>query len=56
MALDERLAQVAEEWPGFGGYYLKRANLSPPYEYLAYVYMLEGCQYAKRPKVSEANA
>ena len=44
MTMDERLAQVAKEWPGFGGYFLKRANLTPPYEYGAYVYMLDACQ------------
>ena len=44
MTVDERLTQVGKEWPGFGGYFLERANLTPPYEYGAYVYMLDACQ------------
>ena len=51
LILDERLAQVAEQWPGFGGYYLSRAKVHPPYEYLAYVYMLDGCQHLEAEQV-----
>ena len=32
LILDERLAQAAEQWPGFGGYYLKPLSLNPPYD------------------------
>ena len=45
LILDERLARVAEQWPGFGGYYLKRSKVFPPHDYLAFVYMLDGCQH-----------
>ena len=36
---------MAEQWPGFGGYCLKRSKVYPPHDYLAFVYMLDGCQH-----------
>ena len=44
IVLGERLAQAAEDWPEFGGYYLKRLNRNPPYDYTVYVYVKDACQ------------
>ena len=43
--VDKGLARVAEQWPGFGGYYLDRGTRKPPHWYTAYVYMLDACQH-----------
>ena len=43
--MDKGLARVAEEWPGFGGYYLDRGTRKPPHWYVAYVYMVDACQH-----------
>ena len=43
--VDKGLAQVAEQWPGFGGYYLELGTRKPPHWYTAYVYMQNACQH-----------
>ena len=43
--VDKGLARVAEQWPGFGGYYLERQTHQQRHWYVAYVYMQDACQY-----------